>query len=486
MELVAKAKATIAEHARKAWRLLTADIFNVPRMTGSNPATLKERVLKAGLWSLAGFALNMIIRFGSNLVMTRLLMPEMFGLMSIASTVMVGLAMFSDLGLKQFVVQNKRGNESSYLNTAWVIQILRGVLLWILAVGISLVILVAGRLGLLPENSVYASQDLPPVVAVLSFSAVIGGLTSTKSFEANRGLSLGLITGIEIVSQIVGLVCMIAWVTIDRSVWALVAGGIGSTLARTVLSHVWLPGVGNRWEWDTAAALEIVRLGKWIFLASILGFLVNSGDQLLLAGFVNPTILGLYVIASLYVSSVDGILSKLMNDVSLPAFSEVVRERPADLKKSYYRFHFIIAAIAYFSSGFLMTSGQLLIGLLYDSRYEASGLILEITAAVLLTVPFRLATQSFLALGMPQLQSHVILVRLISLVIFTPIGFYYFGLTGALSGIVFSHFSYVPLIVKYNLKHKLFDVQKEFYLLVFAPLGFVTGMLLTSVIGHVK
>lgn len=448
--------------------------------------TLKRRVLTAGLWSLAGFALNMLIRFGSNLLMTRLLMPEMFGLMSIATTVMIGLAMFSDLGLKQFVVQNKRGNESSYLNTAWVIQILRGVLLWILAICLSLVVLMAGRAGLLPGDSVYVSPDLPPVIAILSFSTVIGGFTSTKLFEANRGLSLGLITRIEIVAQIVGLVCMIAWVSIDRSVWSLVAGGICSTLARTVLSHVWLPGVSNRWDWDRSAASDILRLGKWIFLASILGFLVNSGDQLLLAGFVNSTTLGLYVIASLYLSAIEGILLKLMIDVSLPAFSEVVRERPADLKQKYYQFHRIIAAIAYFSSGFLMASGQTLIGLLYDSRYEASGQILEIIAAILLTVPFRLVTQSFLALGMPQLQSHVILVRLISLIIFTPAGFYSFGLNGALAGIVFSHFSYVPLIVSYNVKHKLFDLQKEVYLLILVPAGFFVGALLSTAVGHLK
>jgi O-antigen/teichoic acid export membrane protein len=455
-------------------------------MTTPNRITLRQRVLKAGLWSLAGFASNMLIRFGSNLLMTRLLVPEMFGLMAIGTTIMMGLAMFSDLGLKQFVVQNHRGSESSYLNTAWVIQIFRGVLLWLLALCLSLIIMVAGRIGLFPGVSVYASPDLPPVVAALSFSAVIGGLTSTKLFEANRGLSLGLITRIEIVAQIVGLVCMVAWVSIDRSVWALVAGSNSSAFARAGLSHVWLPGVGNRWEWDKSAAQDILRLGKWIFLTSILGFLVNSGDQLLLAGFVDSATLGLYVIASLYVSSVDGILSKLMGDVSLPALSEVVRERPADLKQSYYRFHRIIAAISYFSSGVLMAFGQSLIGFLYDNRYESSGWILQVLAAVLLTIPFRLATQSFLALGRPELQSHVVLVRLISLIMFTPIGFHFFGLTGGLCGIVFSHFSYIPLIISYNWKNKLFDLRKELYLLILAPAGLAVGTLLSTIMGHLK
>jgi O-antigen/teichoic acid export membrane protein len=455
-------------------------------MSELTQASLKHRALNAGLWSLAGFALSMIIRFGSNLAMTRLLMPESFGVMSIATTVMVGLAMFSDLGLKQFIVQSNRGSDPSYLNTAWAIQILRGALLWAISVAVSLVVLALARAGLISEGSVYASPMLPPVIVVLCVSTVISGFSSTRLLEASRSLSLGPLTLIEIVGQIVGLACMIAWVWIDRSIWALVAGSIAGTVARTWLSHVWLPGLRNRWEWDRSAAHEILHFGKWIFLASILGFLVNAGDQLLLGGMVNSTVLGLYVIASLYVSAVDGILSKLMGDVSFPAFSEVVRERPEHLKQHYYQFHRIIAAIAYCSSGFLMAFGQALIGLLYDGRYEAAGHILAIIAATLLTAPFRLATQSFLALGMPKLQSDVVLVRLISLIVFTPIGFHLAGLTGALAGIVFSHFSYVPIIISYNVKHKLFDLRKEILFSVLAPIGYAVGILLSTVVGHLR
>ena len=91
--------------------------------------SLKKRVLTAGVWSLAGYGLSAAIRFGTNLLMTRLLVPEMFGVMSIATVVMVGLAMFSDVGLRQNVIQSKRGSESAFLNTAWIIQIFRGIVL---------------------------------------------------------------------------------------------------------------------------------------------------------------------------------------------------------------------------------------------------------------------------------------------------------------------------------------------------------------------
>ena len=68
--------------------------------------SLKQRVLKSGAWSFAGHCLSQAIRFGSNLIMTRLLAPDAFALMAIATVVMIGLNMFSDLGLRPIVVRN--------------------------------------------------------------------------------------------------------------------------------------------------------------------------------------------------------------------------------------------------------------------------------------------------------------------------------------------------------------------------------------------
>src|SRR5947209_12532904 len=103
----------------------------------SDQLPLRRRVLNAGTWVFAGYVLSQVIRFGSNLLLTRLLVPEMFGVMAIAMVVIIGLAMFSDLGLGQSVVRSVRGSEPLFLNTAWVVQILRGMLLWLIALVVS-------------------------------------------------------------------------------------------------------------------------------------------------------------------------------------------------------------------------------------------------------------------------------------------------------------------------------------------------------------
>jgi O-antigen/teichoic acid export membrane protein len=450
----------------------------------SNRISLKQKVLRAGTWSLAGYALGQAIRFGTNLLMTRLLVPEMFGVMAIANLVMMGLGMFSDFGLQQNIIQSKRGNDPVFLNTAWMTQIFRGTVLWFFALSVGLFLFVADRVGMFSKSSAYADPRLPYVIAVLSFTALIGGLQSTKLLEARRNLSLGHVTKIGIAAQVVGLLFMVGWASIDRSIWALVVGNVCGAIVMTLISHTWLPGVGNRWQWDKSAFQEIFHFGKWMFVSSILGFLVSNGDRLLLGGLIDATLLGVYVVAFSIFNSFEQLLNKIINDISFSALSEVVRERPADLKATYYRFHLVIGSFTYFCSGFLMFSGQSLIGSLYDHRYEQAGWMLEVLAVALLVTPFNLAIICLLALGLPRLFTQIIAIRAVSMFLLLPLGFHFFGLPGALWAFVASYYSYLPPTIYYKIRYGLFDVSKELRLSFALLAGMLLGHALNVVVRY--
>ena len=420
--------------------------------------------------------LSNAVRLGSSMLMTRLLVPEMFGVMAIATLVMMGLTMFSDIGLRQNIIQSRRGSDPAYLNTAWAIQIIRGLLLWLLALCVSILVIAANRFGLVPKASVYADASLPYVIALVSISSVISGFQSTKLSEASRRLSLGRVTQIQIAAQILGLICMVGWVLIDRSIWALVAGSIFSTVVTTLLSHIWLPGVTNRWQWEPSAFHEIIHFGKWMFISSILGFVANNADRILLGGLVDSVTLGIYSIAFTIFSVASQFLVKIINDVGFPAVSEVARTRPAMLKLSYYKFYAVIASGSYLCTGFLIFSGENLIKLLYDRRYEQGGWMLEVLAVALPTIPFNLAYYCFLALGSPRTFTNIIALRSAATIVFIPLGFHFFGIPGAVWGIVASYYSVLPVVIYIQVKRGIFDLAKE--LLLVAAL--VPGMLLAG------
>ena len=79
--------------------------------------TLKQRTVHSGSWVILGHFISQILRLGSNLIITRLLVPEMFGVMAIVTVLIAGSTMFSDIGLLQNIVHSKRGEERVYLNT---------------------------------------------------------------------------------------------------------------------------------------------------------------------------------------------------------------------------------------------------------------------------------------------------------------------------------------------------------------------------------
>lgn len=84
-------------------------------------------LFRASGWVIDGHVISQVLRLGTNLIMTRLLRQSLFGVMTIAHVFMVGLALFSDLGISQNVVQSRRGNDLAFLHTAWTVRILRGV-----------------------------------------------------------------------------------------------------------------------------------------------------------------------------------------------------------------------------------------------------------------------------------------------------------------------------------------------------------------------
>ena len=445
--------------------------------------SLKHRIIHAGIWSLGGYAFSMIMRFGSNLIMTRLLVPEMFGIMAIASTIMIGLAMFSDIGLRQNIVQSIRGSDPAFLNTAWAIHIYRGIVLWLAGLAIAVAIWIAQVMDLTPAGSTYADRNLPIVLAVISIVSLIVGFESTKLYEATRNLQLKAASKIDIASQLAGLFVMLLWALNQRSIWALVAGNISGVFVKTILTHWWLDGSSNRWKLEPAAFREIVHFGRWLFISSILAFLVSNTDRIILSGLVDPTTFGIYAIAVLMYGAFEQVLAKVISEVSFPALSEIIRQRRADLKRNYYRIFAVVASFAYFSCGMLLSQAKPLIALLYDSRYQQAGDMLQILSVGLLTIPFRLATDCFLALGMPQLLSHTISIRLASLVTLMPLGFYFFGFYGALWGIVLSNFLFLPLVLSYAAHHDFLDVRKELALLPVILAGFATGEVFRLITG---
>jgi O-antigen/teichoic acid export membrane protein len=445
------------------------------RAAAPAPATLRRRVLRAGGWSVAGYALSQAIRLSGNLIMTRLLVPEMFGVMAIATTVSVVLSLMSDIGVRQNIVQSVRGDDPDFLDTAWVIQIIRGFTLWLAALLVGAVLFIASLGEALPAKSVYASPVLPAVIAVHSFLAVIFGFQSTKIATAHRNLDPNRVIQVDLIGQLAGLATMVGVGFATRSIWAIVAGTLVGALTTTLLGHVWLKGHRNRFRWESGARRELLGFGKWVFVSSGVTVLAANGDRLLLGAFVDVEVLGVYAIAVLIIGAIEGAIGRLFSAVSLPALSEVARNDPSRLREIYYRFRVPGDLVLLFVAGLLYETGPLVIDALYDPRYAAAGEMLAILALSLIAARYGIAWQIYLAVGIPRYMAIINMVRCASLFALVPSLYNLGGTHAAIWGIALHGLAMVPFVHAFNARLGLNDWPRELIVLVALPLGLLCG-----------
>ena len=323
--------------------------------------------------------------------------------MAIATVIQVVTSLLADIGLQQAMIQSPNGENPSFRNTVWTLQVIRGFWIWGICVVAAIILRELDAQNWLPPASVYSTPILPSVIAISSFSAVIFGFQSIKSIVKSRNLDLKRITQIELSAQLIGLsvAVLLGWST--RSIWAFVAGGLVGSMTTTLLSHVYLDGPMDRFEWNRRDLHEIVHFGKWIFLTSALAVLASNGDRLLLGVWFDPTQLGYYSIALTLATVIDGVANRLFSNVSLPAFSEVARKGLEHVASIYFRMRWPIDAVFLGIAGFVFATAQWIIGLLYDARYSPVGPMLQLLSFGLLFTRYNLAHVVYIAIGRPEL-----------------------------------------------------------------------------------
>lgn len=462
---------------------LIADTEPSLTQPGAVTATsLKDRVVHAGSWTVLGHVASQVLRLASSLFMTRLLVPEMFGVIALAAVIQAVISLLSDIGLRQAVIHSPRGEDPAMLNSAWTMQVIRGWFIWGTCIAVAVALWLVAGAGWLPGDSVYAAADLPAIIVASGLSAAVMGFQSTKAITTNRNLDLKRVTFIELISQVSGLVVMagLGWYT--RSIWSIVSGGIVASVATVALSHAWLPGMPNRFQWDRRSVEELLKYGRWVLLSSVLYVLASNGDRLLLGGWVSTQTLGVYSLALNLALMIEGAGARLFASVAMPALSEVARNAPERFRSLYYRMRLPFDLIFIGGAGVLFATGQLIIDLLYDPRYAAAGPMLQALSFALVFARFGLTGSAYLALGEPRYLMWIHLVKLVSVFTMIPLGYWLHGLPGAILGFAFHQAPTLPLLFVFNRRHNLNNWLFGLAVMLAWPVGYLVGKLAITVL----
>lgn len=435
--------------------------------------SLLAKTRRGAVVEFLGYGSSMIIRLGSNLILTRLLFPEAFGLMAMVQVVLYGLVMLSDVGISQSVIMSARGDDPDYLDTAWTVQVMRGAGLW-----------VAACLLTYPIALGFDEPQLLWVLPIACASAAIHGFSSTRVFTLRRRLDIVPLQKLELGTQLLQVIVCIGAAGLGLGVGALVIAHLVATLVNTIASH-YLPGTAhrNRFLLEQDARAELFTFGRWIFLSSALTFLVVRSDQLILSRWLGSALLGVYNVGQALAEVFDTLTNRLASGVFYPTLARVHNERPGDIRRAYYEIRRWFDVLVFTCVGGFAAMSHWIVDLLYDDRYLQAGAMMRIlafrtAAAILATVCEACLVAQGASVYSFRYNAVVAPVALVAM----PIGGYLGGTTGLLWGAVIARSSGLLVLWPAAWKRGFLRPERELLAVVYLGMGYALGWLAVAVL----
>jgi O-antigen/teichoic acid export membrane protein len=408
---------------------LAASENTTPR---SDFSGLESRALRATLWTIISYGATQCLRMVNSIILTRLLMPEAFGEMIVVITLIVGMGMLSDIGLEPSVVQSKRGDELTFLNTAWTLQSVRGIILWVIALLLAY-----------PAAHFYKDPRLLYVLPVLALSTLITGLNSTNLLSLSRHMGVRRLFAIDFSTQIVTLIVTIAWALVWPSVWALVAGNVLGNVYKVCVSHQQrlVPGMRNRFCWDASCVTEIIHFGKWIFLATAFWFFALNADKLILGRLVSLSVLGVYGIAFQMSDVPRAVINAFSLKVGYPFISRIIHLPMPEFRERLLRYRGYALMIGGFLLSLMVTWGGWVVVRLYPAKYADARWMVPILAVGLWhTLMYQTLGPVLLSLGKSKYGAIGNGVYCFTILAGIPLAFHFYGLLGAIIAVAAGDF----------------------------------------------
>lgn len=256
-------------------------------------------------------------------ILARILTPSQFGLFGIGALILSLLETLTQSGIEVFLVKEKNKLQD-YINTAWVISIVRGI-------AIGMAIYAGSGLILRFFNEPKAEE----ILHLIAWVPIIKGFANPALIKFRRELEFGkefsLRSALFFIESVVAIVATI----ITRSPVGIVYGILFGAIVEAIFSFVVMrPRPG--FEFSPSRFREIFKAGKWLNITGITGYIANEGDDFFVGRMLQTSALGLYQnvykIAILPLTEI----AQIASHVTLPVYSKIEGDRKR-LRRAFLR-----------------------------------------------------------------------------------------------------------------------------------------------------
>lgn len=303
-------------------------------------STLSKISLKGGVLNVLSQVILFLVQMLTLSFMARLLMPEDFGVVAMASSITGFILIFKDLGLSMATIQREDINEQQVSNLFW-INILIGTALSIV------VILVAPYVA-----SFFSEQSIVEILYVSTAGLIIGSLTIQHQALLRRAMNFRSLAIIDVSSKTIGSIVALLIAFQFKTFWALVLLPIISSLLYLLgilIAMPWRPLLYKR----RSSIQDLVHFGKNMTVYGVVNYFSRTGDNIIIGKFAGAVDLGFYSRAySLMMLPIAQIVAPLTS-VVVPTLSRM-QNNAEDFRKYYIN---LMKLLAYVSFPLIATLG---------------------------------------------------------------------------------------------------------------------------------
>jgi len=429
---------------------------------------LREKIKKGFAWSAAEQGGKKTISFIVFLVLARLLDPEIFGLVAMATVFQNFLDIFLDQGMVAAIVQRSE-LEPEHLDTAFWANLIAGTFLTLIS------ILLSSRVGLF-----YDEPRLVPIIRWLSLAFILSSFGNVQMALLRRSLNfkgLGIrVLGAKFISGSLGVILALS----GFGVWSLVVQTLSASLSNTVF--LWLySGWRPKFQFSKKHFFDLFSFGINMLGVRLVAFFDVNFDKLIIGYLLGPIILGYYQIAYRIFDLIQEALQGVTYQVVYAAFSKM-QDDIERLRSAFYKITGLMSLIVIPVFIGIAILAPDLIRILFSSKWNNSIRVLQILAYAGIPLNIFVFCGS-LATSLGKPKWHLI-VRII-VTVFRVIAFVLFiqwGIAGVASAyLITTIVIYSPLnIIMANRLIKI-DFRKYFNI-NFAPL-LAGGIMALSLVG---
>lgn len=330
--------------------------------------SLSQPGVAAVRWSVVASAARFVLQLGAQVLLARMLGPEVFGLFAIGLVLLTFANFVSGFGFSWSLLQRQDLREAD-IRFAWTWQLLAG-------------LLAAGAMFLLAPwlAGLFKTPSAEPVIRWLSLACLCQAAAAPATYLLQRDLNFRAVGLIQVGSYAAGYLLVglpLAW--LGAGVNALVAAWLVQAGVALGASYALRPHALRPLFWYDSAA-HVMRTGRAVFFTNLVNWALSSLDRLLIARLLSTASLGLYNVAYNLATVPNTLLLGALQPAFMAAGARLQDER-ARLAAAYRQMLATLLVLAVPAFAGLAMLAPDLVHLLYGAAWHGAGGVLRVLFA---------------------------------------------------------------------------------------------------------